>query len=269
MKTRLLLTVASTVLHLLASPSQADEILVYKSTSPRSWNQYGALELANGIDLPKTALAGKYNVTEWWIFNRTISEMQRIEYFTQLEGGVKQKFYRIYSTEPVGNASNPQLDTPEQMSQMFISLRKPKCFFHSILQGYSNNNAGYEGSASYQSNETLNVTGEAGPLVISSALTIEKVARKLKGPYNFSYDSFFETSVPAVGTNRELVFEQGTTTATLDLKKTKSVNTATTGIAPYWSSEIVAPGSTYFTRTLIENELYALGYNIDTAGLVE
>jgi hypothetical protein len=254
------------------SSLQADDILIYKATSARSWTAYAAdnPQSTNTATpaVAKTPLVGKYNYTEWWIVNRTSRTLQRINYFTvPYVEGAKEKSYIVYGVEEIGDAAVNLGATNDgsPITQMILKDKKANSFKYMFneffdyfaddfdIDGDSNDDIETE-----YVHQTL--TGSAKKLVITPTVMIDKVPSTISGPWLNTLDTKFLNGSGDIAFQKQL-FEKGKTTVKLDTKKTKSVMTGPAPITSYRGGLPVAFATQAYAVALIENELYKLGYD--------
>jgi hypothetical protein len=195
---------------------QANDVLVYRHTSPRPWSQY---ECANpdGVSgsVPKTKLTGTEVVKEYWVLDQTSMSLQVFRYYTTQYRGVAVK---EFSVSAISDLNKLGIRQPR-----WIATNVAGQFTLCIADGLTN-----PLSAGFADSFERVMTGLAKPYTVAPGIVIPKVAVSLAGEHVASERS--EALNLSTVTNRRLVFETGTQALALDVALTKAVHT--TGTVP-------------------------------------
>jgi hypothetical protein len=251
---------------------QADDILIYKASSARTWTAYASdnpksTSLTNPA-IPKSTLLGKYTNTDWWIINRTNRTLQRINYFIRpYVEGAKEKAYVVYDPRQIGDAAFNLGQTPDgsNITQMILKDKAANSFryFFNDFYEFSSNTEDIDGDGELDATlerEHQTLTGSAKKLTISPTVFINQVPSTITGPWMYLEDTKYLNADDSIDFHKQL-FEIGNTTVRLDTAKTKSVMIGPGTITSYRGGPALSFGTQDYAVALIENELYKLGFD--------
>lgn len=86
---------ALTGLLAVSSVATADDVLVYKASASRKWQQNTAMNPGQATETGRRQIAGVAKDTSYLILNRTTKEVIRIEYYTRISDGAKLKEFAV------------------------------------------------------------------------------------------------------------------------------------------------------------------------------
>ena len=226
-----------------AFSARANDVVIYKYSSPRPWIQYEARDPNVATAVPKTTLTGTYVATEYWVLDQTALTLQVVEYFVRYERGIAVK---EYSVKPVTDLTTLGIRKPR-----WIATNVANNFTLCISSGATNAFA----SGSGDSFERF-LTGNAKPYTVAPGIVLQRVATLLSGDNVASERVETTDSGTGAVTNRRLFSETGTQAASLDAALTKAIHTTGTLVERATSA--------FGTRSVIAT-LERLGYDLTTA----
>ncbi len=252
---------------------QADEILIYKYTSARPWTQYDCYhpDIASTPALPVIPLnarVGTYTQTEYWVFNKTQSTLQVVQYYSYVTNGATVKKYSVSAAEPlIRTAYDDNSMAVTIPGVRYLPALAANTFNVSINLGDGSNSTsvdlnsdGFNDVRSFT--EQGNLTGLGKVYTVAPGIVFQKVASSMTGPYIYSDRSDY-TSGSADVHSRSVYFEAGATqSVTLDAVATKSANTGT-GLIPYGGGPALEKSTTAYGVRVVELMLEKLGYDND------
>lgn len=231
-------------LALLCSHSaRANDVVIYKYSSPRPWTQYEARDPNLAGAVPKTTLTGTYTITEYWVLDQTALTLQVVEYLTRYERGIAVKEYKV---KPVTDLTT-------------LGIREPRWIATNVANNFtlcmSSGSTNAFASGSGDSSESF-LTGNAKPYTVSPGIVLPRVATLLSGDNVASEREELTDSGTGAVTNRRIFSETGTQTASLDKALTKTV---------YTTGTLVERATLAFGTRLVTANLERLGYDLITA----
>lgn len=221
----------------------ANDVVIYKYSSPRPWTQYEARDPDLVGAVPKTTLLGTYVATEYWVLDQTVLNLQVVEYFVHYERGIAVKEYTV---RPVTDLNALGIRKPR-----WIASNLANVFTLCISSGATNPFTAGAGD----SFENF-LTGTAKSYTVAPGIVLPRVAVLLSGDHVASEREEMTDGVSSAVTNRRLLFESGTQTASVDVALTKTLHTGGT------PAERATLG--FGVRLVIAN-LERLGYDLATA----
>jgi len=87
---------ALTGLLAVSSVATADEVLVYKVSASRKWQQNTAMNPGQSTETGRRQIAGVARDTSYLILNRTSKEVVRIEYYTRISDGARLREFAVH-----------------------------------------------------------------------------------------------------------------------------------------------------------------------------
>jgi len=241
---------------LLFGNCQANEILVYKYSSPRSWTKR-VCYLPNAIPpLPLNKTAGTYTQTEYWIIDKTANRVATIPYFTVIELGGKVKQFVSNPAQDITRTVNvftsrTQVFADESFGTLlYIPRNVANTVSVCLFTGDHDATDHIEG----------NFVGLGKPYTVAPGMVFQNVATTLTGNYMFVRE-FDELAQDNSVQSRYLLAEKQTThTLTLDVLSTRNANLGTP-LIPYGGGTPLTNGTLAYGQRLVELLLTGLGYD--------
>jgi hypothetical protein len=115
----------------VASAQSPEDIIIYRFSRTRSWQQHEASPDRNGVLKGRNLLVGTAKDSCYWIFDRGNNKVTEVCYFTRSVDGVLQKLYEVregsfalLETDPTDYSDDASGDGDQIMDMMFLPTTK-------------------------------------------------------------------------------------------------------------------------------------------------
>ena len=245
----------------------ADEVLVYKVSSSRKWQQNAATNPGQATETGRRQVAGVFKDTSYLILNRTTKEVVRVDYFTRTFDGARVKEYLVANES---YADWTGLFPADEWEALSVAAPGGKTSF-SLKSGGQNSDSDdlnddgeidaiEEGQLSY-------FVGLAGPRKFG-ANTLPNVAALMKGAKRESRDILYGPAVDLIAEKFPVAqvhySAEGKQTAVLD---TKTTTTALNTTPPMVTPPLTV-ATTHYALFLVRQLLEKAGFEDAKTGIV-
>lgn len=242
----------------LSSSVFAEEVLIYKVSASRKWQQDTALNPGKGTETGRRQLAGVARDTSYLILNRTTKEVVLVDYYTRIADGAKIKEYAVANQSYADWTGVFPSEEWEAQSVAALS-GKTSLSLKTGKQEVGNEDLNGDGELDAFEEGTLSYfVGPAGARSFG-VTALANVAASLKGAKRQSNDITYGPALDIIGGKFPLarVFYRGAAAqgAVLD---TRTTATALNTAPPATSGETVATTSyaLYLVRQLLDKGGY-------------